>query len=43
MKVERSSALDTGHLYPYDTSLVLISVTGRVGPGDALRPKVANK
>lgn len=43
MKVEMSSILDTGHLYPYDTSLVLISVTGRVDPGDALRPKVVNK
>jgi hypothetical protein len=43
MKVERLSALGTGHFYLYDISLVLISVTGTVDPRDALRPEGINK
>jgi hypothetical protein len=43
MKVESLSALGTGHLYPYDTSLVLISVTGTADPREALRPERITK
>jgi len=43
MKVEKFSALGTGHLYLYDTSLVLISVTGTVDPRDALWSEGINK
>jgi hypothetical protein len=43
MKVGRLSALGTGHLYTYDTSLVLVTVRVRVDPRDALRLEGINK
>ena len=43
MKVERLSALGTGHFYLYVTCLVLIPVTATVDSRVSLRPEGINK